>query len=397
MDFPKAKVNSVLIVDDNPKNLQVLGKILQNEQYELEFAINGSAALEWLEIKQFDLVLLDINMPGMDGFEVCKKIRSDHRMDKMPVIFLTAETDRDSVLKGFELGAQDYITKPFDSRELIMRVKTHLSVKNQMEQLEQLNLSLEEKVLERTNELNKAKIKAEESDRLKTAFLMNISHEVKTPMNGILGFLTLLEGSDADLTRMQEFATMINASGQRLLNTFNDIIEISRIESGDFTISPSLVNIEDVMQSHFHNFKPLADAKQLNLKLTEKVTRNMALVRTDRDKLDRIITNLINNALTFTSKGSIELGNYPDNNTIVFYVKDSGIGIPEPQFETIFERFVQADLSLSRKHEGSGIGLSIAKAYVEALEGKIWVQSEVGIGSTFFFSIPYIPFKEHKK
>jgi signal transduction histidine kinase len=196
---------------------------------------------------------------------------------------------------------------------------------------------------------------------------------------------------------MQEFVTLINASGQRLLNTFNEIIEISRIETGDFTVSPSLVNIEDLMQSHFHSFKPLAELKQLDLKLSEKIAGNMALVRTDRHKLDRIITNLLNNALAFTSKGGIELGNYPDNNTIVFYVKDSGIGIPANQFEAIFERFVQVDLSLSRKHEGSGIGLSIAKAYVEALDGKIWVQSEVGTGSTFFFSIPYIPFKEHKK
>ena len=396
MDDQKAAANSVLIVDDNPKNLQVLGKFLQNEQYELEFAINGSAALEWLAIKPFDLILLDINMPGMDGFEVCRKIRSDHKLDKMPVIFLTAETFRESVLKGFELGAQDYITKPFDSRELIMRVKTHLSIKNQMEQLENLNQSLEKKVLERTAELNKAKEKAEESDRLKSAFLINISHEIRTPLNGIFGFLQLLDMVDFDEARKKDFSSMVYSSGQRLLNTINDIIELSTIEAGKSILSFSEVNIVEVMQFHYEVFQPQAKEKLLELIIGEQITGPSAIVQTDRPKLDSIMSNLLKNAVLFTSRGGIEFGNYLDKDTIVFYVKDSGIGIPSNRMEAIFDRFVQADLSLSRGHEGSGIGLSIAKAYVEALDGKIWVQSEVDQGSTFFFSIPYLPASNFK-
>ena len=389
MDDHTTVTNRILIVDDNPKNLQVLGKFLQNEQYELEFAINGSAALEWLEIKPFDLILLDINMPGMDGFEVCKKIRSDHKMDKMPVIFLTAETFRESVLKGFEIGAQDYITKPFDSRELIMRVKTHLSIKNQMEQLENLNQSLEVKVLERTAELNKAKEKAEESDRLKSAFLINISHEIRTPLNGIFGFLQLLDKVDLDEARKKDFSTMVHSSGQRLLNTINDIIELSTIEAEKSILSFSEVNIMEVMQFHYEFFMPQAEEQLLELIIAEQITGTSAIVQTDKLKLDRIITNLLKNAILFTSQGTIEFGNYLDNDTIVFYVKDSGIGIPSNRIEAVFDRFVQADLSLSRGHEGAGIGLSIAKAYVEALKGNIWVQSVVDQGSTFFFSIPH--------
>jgi len=391
MDDHKAASNSILIVDDNPKNLQVLGKFLQNEKYELEFAINGSAALEWLEIKPFDLILLDINMPGIDGFEVCRKIRSNHKLDKMPVIFLTAETFRESVLKGFEIGAQDYITKPFDSRELIMRVKTHISIKNQMEQLENLNQSLEEKVLERTSELNKAKEKAEESDRLKTAFLVNISHEIRTPLNGILGFFKLLDKTDLDESRKRDYTSMVHASGQRLLTTINDIIELSTIETGELEVTFSEANLVEVMQFHYEFFKPQTEENLLKLTISEQITGPSAIVQTDRSKLDRIITNLLKNAITFTSQGSIDFGNYREKDSIVFYVKDSGIGIPSDRLEAIFERFVQADLSLSRGHEGSGIGLAIAKAYVEALDGKIWVQSEVGLGSTFFFSIPYLP------
>ena len=143
---PGIKTNEILIVDDNPKNLQVLGKLLQENQYKTEFAIDGETALRWMNKKIFDLILLDINMPGLSGFEVCSRIRENDKLKKVPVIFLSAETERESILKGFELGAQDYITKPFDSRELLVRVKTHLSLKDSLEELEYLNNTLEEKV-----------------------------------------------------------------------------------------------------------------------------------------------------------------------------------------------------------------------------------------------------------
>jgi two-component system, sensor histidine kinase and response regulator len=136
----------ILLVDDNPRNLQVLGKLLQEEKYEIEFAVNGEAALEWLKVKQFDLILLDLNMPGMNGFEVCKRIRSDKEMYDVPIIFLSAESERGSILKGFEVGAQDYVTKPFDSRELLARVKTQLDLKLKTEKLEKINDWLSKKI-----------------------------------------------------------------------------------------------------------------------------------------------------------------------------------------------------------------------------------------------------------
>lgn len=191
---------NILIVDDNPQNLHVLAKILQENNYEIEFATNGEAALVWLNDKKFDLILLDINMPGMDGFEVCRKIQSNPVMNNVPVIFLSADTDRESILKGFELGAKDYVTKPFDSRELLARVRTHLALKDSLEKLENLNRSLEEKVDERTQQLKEANVKLESTniklldlDRAKTEFLHLISHEIRTPLNGIIGPLELLK------------------------------------------------------------------------------------------------------------------------------------------------------------------------------------------------------------
>lgn len=378
----------VLIVDDNPKNLQVLGKFLRNENFGLEFAVDGNAALEWLEIRDFDLVLLDVNMPGMDGFEVCRKIRSNPKLDKMPVFFLTAETLRESVLKGFETGAQDYITKPFDSRELISRVKTHITLKRSLEKLEQLNLTLEEKVNERTKELSIAKEKAEESDKLKTAFLVNISHEIRTPLNGIMGALMLLKGEDIDRAKRLECINMASYSGHRLLGTINDIIEISRIEAGSFTVERSRVYTDDFIRAQYTTFKPLAEGSGLDIAITEMVRGEEAVVHTDGTKFARILEILLKNALKYTPKGSIEMGSYMDDDTLVVFVRDTGVGIPPGHEEVIFKRFVQADMSFNRGYEGAGIGLSIAKAYAEALHGRIWFSSEIGKGSTFFFSLP---------
>jgi two-component system, sensor histidine kinase and response regulator len=146
MDMVHPSGQVILLVDDNPRNLQVLGKLLQEKKYEIEFAVNGEATLEWLKIKQFDLILLDLNMPGMNGFEVCKRIRSDKEMCEVPIIFLSAESERDSILKGFEVGAQDFVIKPFDSRELLARVKTQLDLKSKTEKLEKVNEWLGKKI-----------------------------------------------------------------------------------------------------------------------------------------------------------------------------------------------------------------------------------------------------------
>ncbi|TAL58988.1 MAG: response regulator [Bacteroidetes bacterium] len=146
MDTVRPTGPVILIVDDNPQNLQVLGNLLQEEKYEIEFAVNGEATLEWLKNKQFDLILLDINMPRMNGFEVCKRIRADKGMSEVPIIFLSAESERESILKGFEVGAQDFVIKPFDSRELLARVKTQLDLKSKTEKLEKINEWLGEKI-----------------------------------------------------------------------------------------------------------------------------------------------------------------------------------------------------------------------------------------------------------
>ncbi len=243
--------------------------------------------------------------------------------------------------------------------------------------------------LEAKLELVAAKEKAEESDRLKSAFLMNMSHEIRTPMNGILGFLDLLKEADLDEANKIDYINIINKSGERLLDTINNIIEISRISAGELNVNIEQVNVAEIMQYHYKFFKSQTAGKRLMFSVSQQITGPAALIKTDKYKLDSILTNLINNAVKFTASGFIEFGNYLVGDSLVFFVKDSGMGIPYKMHKTIFDRFIQADMELTRDFEGSGLGLSIVKAYVDELGGKIEVQSSPGKGSTFSFSIPY--------
>jgi PAS domain S-box-containing protein len=243
---------------------------------------------------------------------------------------------------------------------------------------------------EAKNLLISAKEKAEESDRLKTAFLANMSHEIRTPMNGILGFLELLKEPDLDAENKIEYLQLMNISGQRLLNTINDIIEISKIESGKLESKTSPVDLRQVFQFYIDFFKPEADLKSIDLHIGREIETDNALIIADKHKLDGILTNLVKNAIKFTKSGTIELNNALEGDNLLIWVKDSGKGIPAHRLNAIFERFIQAETTYARDHEGSGLGLAIVKAYVDTLGGTIWVESEEGKGSTFFVRIPYV-------
>lgn len=238
------------------------------------------------------------------------------------------------------------------------------------------------------NELVIAKEKAEESNRLKTAFLQNMSHEFRTPMNGILGFIGLLKNPNLTGDDHIKYIEIVEESGQRLLTTINDLIEISKIEAGTVEISLDEVNVGDVLQNMYNFFIPEVKKKELLLDVSSSYVGKSKYVRTDRRKLEGILINLINNALKFTDEGSIEFGCFEEDNCLVFYVKDTGVGIPADKQEVIFDRFIQADLSNTRGYEGSGLGLSISKAYAESLGGKMWLESAENKGTTFYFSIP---------
>ena len=261
----------------------------------------------------------------------------------------------------------------------------------------------------RAAELIIAKEQAEESDNLKTSFLNNISHEIRTPFNGILGFLDIMQDNDLTVKERAEFTTIVNKSAFRLMNTIDNIIEISQIQAGQIEPCLQKTNLQRLTSEIYSHFKTEAEIKGLELLITKQLRVNVENIYTDSSKLKTILTILIGNAIKFTKTGSIELGvkmkmddiaiadfgeGNPSGSTLQFSVKDSGVSIPEDKQESIFKKFIQADGSNTRDFEGSGLGLAIAKAYVKMLGGKIWVESKEGNGSEFFFTIPII--QNHK-
>ncbi len=238
-------------------------------------------------------------------------------------------------------------------------------------------------------ELIKARDHAEESDRLKSAFLANMSHEIRTPMNGILGFAELLKMPGLTGEQQQDYIAIIKKSGDRMLNIINNIVDISKIESGQMSKNFTETDINESLEFVYNFFGPEAKSKGIDLLITHKLPAEKAIVETDREKIYAILTNLVKNAIKFSDSGTIRIGSVLEGEFLKFYVTDKGIGIPFARQKAIFERFIQADIADKRAFQGAGLGLSISKAYAEMLGGKMWVESLEGEGSTFYFTIPY--------
>ncbi|MDY0102148.1 MAG: response regulator [Lentimicrobium sp.] len=238
-------------------------------------------------------------------------------------------------------------------------------------------------------ELVLAKEKAEESDRLKTAFLANMSHEIRTPMNGILGFAELLKRPMLSGEEQQEYVDIIEQSGERMLNIINDLIDISKVESGLMEVVLADTNINEQIEYIYTFFKPEVERKGLKFYFKNALPSKESVIHSDREKIFAILTNLVKNAIKYTDEGSIIFGYNLKEDELEFYVSDTGIGIPGARQGCVFDRFVQADITDARAFQGAGLGLSITKAYIEMLGGRIWLVSSEGEGSSFYFTLPY--------
>ena len=280
--------------------------------------------------------------------------------------------------KNGELYWDQAVISPIRNKENV--ITNFVSVK--------IDITEQKKILQ---ELIDAKQKAEESDRLKSTFLATITHELRTPMNGILGFSELLKDTELPPEESTEYVDLIHQSGLRLLTLINELIDIARIESGQTRVQQADTSVNKLLRDMSTFFKLEIRNKGLRLKCTPGLSDNESIISTDSAKLTQILTNLINNALKFTVKGSIEIGYTRVNRMVHFFVTDTGIGIPHAMQDKIFERFIQVDNPLTRAIEGSGLGLSITKAYVAMLGGAISVDSVEGKGTTFTFTLPYNP------
>jgi signal transduction histidine kinase len=414
----------ILYVDDEEPNL-INFKFLFQSKYKVHTALSALQAFEILKKDEFEIILSDQRMPEMTGIsflsEVSKLYPNTIR------ILLTAYTETQDIIDAINIGqVYQYITKPYQKKDMekvlekaheiwsLRRQNVQLisKLRESNEEYEQINEELrqsfeelvktkekaensERKTKELFNELMQAKEKAEESDRLKTSFLQNISHEIRTPMNAIVGFSGILENPDVTEERRRSFITIIQNSSQHLLSIVDDILTIASLETKQEKTNIQKTSINTIFSDLLEIFSIQASNQKISFKSNPGLSDKDSEIYTDGTKFNQVMSNLLTNALKFTSQGSIEFGyELTENQTnkyLLFYVKDTGIGIKKEMHDKIFDRFRQVSESKDKKYGGTGLGLAISKAFVEMLDGKIWVESELNKGSIFYFTIPYNP------
>jgi len=378
MKLPESRV---LLVEDDPKMPQIVSAILRDDPITLESAATVASALVLLHQKSFDLLLLDLSLPKVDGFTLLKELKGSPRTQDLPVIVLTAHQSTADKLRAFDLGAMDYITKPFNGAELRARLRSALRTKHLQDQLAQTN-----------RELIISRVAAETASRAKADFLAHMSHEIRTPMNGVISMATLLLETPLNADQRSCVQT-IHSSGDVLLALINDILDISKIESGKVELEIMPLDVRAVIEETLDLLAPKAAEKGLDL--TYHVDDDVPLqLRGDVTRLRQVLVNLVANALKFTENGEVvlhvkslakpsEAGVWP----VQFSIRDTGIGIPPDRLDRLFQPFTQAEANTTRVYGGTGLGLVISKRLVEVMGGTLWVDSVPDQGSTFHFTV----------
>ncbi len=365
---------TVLIVDDTPANLDLLNAMLSEEGYEVRPAINGQMALMAARMSPPDAILLDINMPGKNGYEVCIELKQDERTAEIPVIFLSALDDTADKVKAFHVGGVDYVTKPFQFEEVLARVESQLTLARQRREIEDLRRRDRERF--------------EELSRMKDQFVSTVSHDLKNPINNIMGYAQMImEDADmADPEELRDMADKVQRSAKQMLDLVTDLLDLARIEAG-MGLQPAPISLNSFLREQYTNFEFQARQKNLTYKLVTP-PQDVTLVA-DSSRLGQALNNLLSNAVKYTpAVGRVELAADAADELVTIRVRDTGLGIPPEDLPHLFDKFYRVHSEQHLRSEGTGLGLSIVKAIIEQHRGRIFAESLPGQGSTFSILLP---------
>lgn len=375
---------NLLIIDDTLESLQLLANTLSEQGYKVRGAAKAQMAIRTARLSPPDLILLDIKMPEMDGYEVCERLKSTQETCDIPIIFISALDEVMDKVRAFSVGGVDYITKPFQIEEVLARIEHQLTIKRLSKALKEKNEQLQQEIQERRN----AEAQAEAANQAKSEFLANISHELRTPLNAILGFAQVMNREPLISNEQREYLEIINRNGEQLLELINDILDLSKIEAGlaclnerSFDLYRLLDNLEELFQ---------IQAEQKDLEIIFVIEDNVPqYIKADDQKLRGCLLNLMSNAVKFTSYGRIILTvkkMVASTTYLQFSVSDTGPGIAPEEIDSLFNAFVQTSAGI-KAAEGTGLGLAISQKFAQLLGGEITVESVFGEGSTFHLTI----------
>lgn len=357
----------VLVVDDVVQNLQVVGTMLRKEGYEVMPASNGLQALERVRVRKPDLILLDLMMPEMDGLEACRRLKADPAARQIPIIFLTASNEMEHLVSGFEAGAVDYVTKPFNGAELLARVRTHLELKWAREQLREMNDE-------------------------KNEFMGIVAHDLRNPLSAIVGYAEMASEDARELGHdgIDQTVNRIRQAAIRMAEMVQNLLDTNRIERGDLRLELKPTTLMDVASSLIESFQSRAATKQQSLHLESSDGLPMAMV--DQSLVTQVLENLVSNAVKYSPVGKrivIRLKDAPG--MVRCEIQDEGPGLSAEDQKRLFGKFARLSAKPTGGEHAVGLGLSIVKKMVEAMNGRVWCESELGHGAKFIVEFSRCP------
>jgi signal transduction histidine kinase len=365
----------VLIVEDSSSDIQLLSDILMSRGHRVCAAQDGPTALSLLHTDLPDLILLDITMPVMNGYEVCRRLKADKQTQHIPVIFISGLTDPDDIVRAFDVGGVDYITKPFKISEVLARVASQLTLVSQRKQIEALR--------------EQDRQYFESLDRMKNEFIRTATHDLRNPINVIVGYAGMLaevKAAPPDQLLLQQAVQGIEDSLQKMQNLVTDMLNLVQMEART-TPSMSDIPLVEFLQQCIKDFEPVAQQKGIGLKVSSPPKE--VVIPLDPDRMQRVVDNLMSNAIKYTPEGGqIEIAIQVNAEQAVIRITDTGLGIPKDDIPHLFEPFFRVNATTHRGIEGTGLGLSIVKKVIEQHNGQIDVESVLGEGSVFSITLP---------